>query len=283
VDGPFLGSEALTCGALNRHQLRTRYRVLLPNVYLPCRVQPSLRQRIVGAWLWSDRAGIIAGEAAAAVHGAEWIPDDVPIEVICASSRAPDGVVTRRDALTDGETQVVDCFTVTTPARTAFDVGRRLDRRPAVARLDSLLRATGVNVDDVLRVADQHPGARGLRRLETALELVDPGAQSPQETYLRLVLVDAGLPRPQSQVPVVGRDGVPIAYLDLGWPEHMVAVEYDGDQHRTERVQYVKDIRRIELLERMGWIVIRVVYEDRPADIVRRVRAALDARASSVR
>ena len=63
----------------------------------------------------------------------------------------------------------------------------------------------------------------------------------------------------------------------MGWHDRMVAVEYDGDQHRTDRRQYVKDIRRIEMLERMGWIIVRVVAEDRPADILRRVRAALAA------
>ena len=54
----------------------------------------------------------------------------------------------------------------------------------------------------------------------------------------------------------------------------MVAVEYDGDQHRLDRRQYLKDIRRLELLERLGWLIVRVVAEDRSADIVRRVRSA---------
>jgi hypothetical protein len=31
------------------------------------------------------------------------------------------------------------------------------------------------------------------------------------------------------------------------------------------------------MLERMGWIVVRVIAEDRPAAILRRVRAALAA------
>lgn len=74
---------------------------------------------------------------------------------------------------------------------------------------------------------------------------------------------------------MLGVDGLPLAYLDLGWQERLVAVEYDGDQHRTDRRQYVKDIHRAETLERQGWIVVRVVAEDRPAGIVRRVRAAL--------
>ena len=76
---------------------------------------------------------------------------------------------------------------------------------------------------------------------------------------------------------MLGVDGIPVTYLDLGWEEHMVAVEYDGDQHRTDRRQYVKDIRRIEMLERMGWIIVRVIANDGPAAILRRVRGALAA------
>jgi very-short-patch-repair endonuclease len=67
-------------------------------------------------------------------------------------------------------------------------------------------------------------------------------------------------------------------YLDMGWEDYMVAVEYDGEHHRTDPLQYRKDIRRLEALERMGWIVIRVVAGDDPAAILRRVRLALDSR-----
>lgn len=215
--------------------------------------------------------------AAAALHGAKWVADDVPIELIHLNPRAPRGVLARRGLLTAGETQILAGRAITTPERTAFDIGRRASVRPAVARLDALARATNFKVDEVLRVAKCHPGAPGLRQLETVLELVDPGAESPRESYLRLLLVEAGLPRARTQIPVLDADGLPVAYLDLGWEEHMVAVEYDGEHHRIDRRQYVKDIRRLEMLERMGWIVVRVVAGDHPADIVRRVGAALAA------
>lgn len=169
----------------------------------------------------------------------------------------------------------------TTPERPRFDIGRREPHRVAVARLDALARATGLKCDSVMSIADRHPGARGLRQLEATLELVDAGAQSPRETYLRLLLIQAGLPRPHTQIPVITDEET--YYLDMGWKDAMVAVEYDGEQHRTDLLQYRKDIRRLETLERMGWIVIRVIAGDRPADIVRRVRCALDARKSSVR
>ncbi|MEM6105098.1 hypothetical protein AAHS21_02365 [Mycobacterium sp. 050272] len=271
----FLGSEALASGKLSRHQLRARYRAVLPNVYVGTDVRPTLQQRTAAAWLWSGRRATIAGAAAAALHGAQWIPEDVPVEVVHTNPRAPHGVLTRRGILKDGETQMIAGIPVTTPERTAFDIGRRGAVHSAIARLDALARATGFKIDDVLRVAENHPRSPGLRRLETALELVDPGAQSPRESYLRLLLIDAGLPRPQTQIPVLGVGNLPVAYLDMGWPEWMVAVEYDGDQHRTDRRQYVKDIRRIEMLEEMGWVIVRVVAEDSPAATLQRVRAAI--------
>ena len=100
---------------------------------------------------------------------------------------------------------------------------------------------------------------------------------------MRLLLIKAGLPRPQTQIPVLTSDGYPFAFLDMGWEQWMVAIEYDGDQHRVNRWQYVKDIRRLKQLEDLGWIIIRVVNEDRPADIIARVRAALANRQASLR
>ena len=146
-----------------------------------------------------------------------------------------------------------------------------------MARLDALMRATPFSLEDVLLLAKRYRGARGLRRLRAALPLVDGGAASPKETWLRLILIDAGLPIPATQIPVV--DGYwPVAFLDLGWEQFKVAAEYDGDHHRTDRRQYAKDQRRLRKLEQLGWLVVRVIAEDKPDDIVRRVRAALRRR-----
>ena len=126
--------------------------------------QLSLERRIAAAWLWSGRTATIAGAAAAALHGARWIPDDVPVELFHPNPRAPHGVLTRRGVLLEGETQTVAGLAITTPERTAFDIGRRGAVRSAVVRLDALARATGFKVDDVLRVAKRHPGSPGWRR-----------------------------------------------------------------------------------------------------------------------
>jgi hypothetical protein len=80
---PFIGSEALRQGTVaNKHVLRMRYRWLYPDVYLAGEVPPTLAQRTMGAWLWTRRRGVVAGAAAAAIHGTRWIPDDIPVELI---------------------------------------------------------------------------------------------------------------------------------------------------------------------------------------------------------
>ncbi len=89
---PIVGSEALASGAVSRHQLRTQYQVIFPNVYLSKEATPSLEHRIVAAWLLSHREATIAGTAAAALHRAEWIDDSVCIDVIHRNPRSPRGL-----------------------------------------------------------------------------------------------------------------------------------------------------------------------------------------------
>ncbi len=281
-DEPFIGSEALSTGKLRPHQLRSRYRAVFPNVYVRRDHQLTTRDRAVAAWLWSHRRGVLAGLTAAAWHGSKWVDEHLPVELIWSNARPPRGLRTSDVQLPPEEFHLVAGVPVTTPERTAFDLGRRRAAGIAIAHLDALMRATGVKVDDVAELAARHRGARGLRKLEEALDFVDAGSQSPKETWLRLLLVRAGLPRPATQIPVITADDQ-VFYLDMGWQDLMVAVEYDGEHHRLDRWQYTRDVRRREILERLGWIVIRVLAADRPADIVRRVRDALEFRASSLR
>lgn len=282
IDQPFIGSEALASGILRPHQLRSRFRAVFPNVYVQHGTELTLRQRTVAAWLWSRRQGVIAGLTAAAWHGSKWVDKCVPVELIWSNLRPPRGVRTYDMRLHPAEFRAVAGVPVTNPERTAFDIGRRGAIDIAIAHLDALVQATGVKVRDIAELADLHRGARGLRQLETVLELVDPGAQSPKETWLRLLLVRAGFPRPSTQIPVMNPNDGQRYFLDMGWPDLMIAVEYDGEQHRLDRWQYTKDIRRQEALERLGWIVIRVVAGDQPAQIIRRVRDALEFRRASL-
>ncbi len=277
VDDVFRGSEALRQGKVTRYQLRTDFRPIYPDTYVPRCAAPSLRTRSVAAWLWSGRRGALAGLAAAALHGSSWIDDDEPVEMVWRNPHPPAGVVTRGPRLDGGELARVAGLPVTTPARTAFDLARQRPTGEAVARLDALQRATSFSIEEVQLLVKRHPGARGLRRLRSVLSLVDAGAASPKETWLRLLLINAGLPVPTTQIPVQ-ENWRCIGVLDMGWEKYKVAVEYDGDHHRSDRRQYARDQWRLRKLEQLGWIIVRVIAEDKPDDVVRRVREALHRR-----
>lgn len=274
----FIGSEALADGSVTRHELARWYRPVYPDVHARRGRQLALHDRATGAWLWSKRGGIVTGVAASALHGASWVDADTAIELVYDCTRPPEGIITRNERIAGDEYSWQDGLFLATPARTAFDLGRHLPRGPAIARLDALMRARPFSMEDVLLLAKRYQGARGVKRLKAALPLVDGGAASLRESWLRLLFIDAGLPRPTTQIPIVDEFGHLLRTVDMGWEEFKVVAEYDGDQHRTSRAQYVKDQRVIPAIERLGWIVQRAIKEDHPQYLVRRAWDALVSR-----
>jgi very-short-patch-repair endonuclease len=274
---PFIGTEALTSGDVTRYELRRYYRAIMPNVYLDKRIELSLQQRTVGAWLWSGRDAVVAGLAASALHGAKWIDDDTPVELVWRNARSPHGVVTRDQLLLENEIQRLDGLAVTSPERTAFDIGRRGRLDDAVARLDALAQATDFKVSAVEELVSRHRHTRGLRQLEAVLDLVDAGAESPKETWLRLLAIRADYPRPRTQIPVLSPDGRRWYYLDMGWEDLLLALEYDGDHHRTSRERFAYEIERAEDLQVLGWTVVKAAARHRTATVLQRFQRAWDA------
>lgn len=272
MDDIIVGSEALAAGLVTRQTLRTKYVKVHYNVYARKGLELDAANRARAAWLWSRRTAILVGSSAAAMHGTQYLPDDAPAELGHANQPSPPGIVIHRGTIAADEIclrQSIDC---TTPARTAYDIGRRVSGDTAIIRIDALLNATGCKVKEVARIADRYPGARGIRRLRDAMDLADGGAESPKETELRLLLVRDGLPRPVTQIRVGRRR------IDMGWPEWKVGVEYDGEQHWTNPDDYADDIERLEYLAAQGWIIVRVSARQLRYDrdgILTRVRGAL--------
>lgn len=213
---PSIGSDALAARIVSWYELGRYYTAIMPNVYLDKRITPSLQQRIFAAWLWSGRQAVIAGCAASALHGAKWVNADALVELIYPNARASKGVKARNERLLDGEVKQLFGMNVTSEERTAFDLARRGTLDDSIAKLDALANATDFKVDNVLELASRHRRTRGLRQLGKALDLVDAGAQSPRETWLRLLLINAGFPKPSTQIPVLDVDGYPRYFLDMG-------------------------------------------------------------------
>jgi hypothetical protein len=202
-------------------------------------------------------------------------------ELIHANRHPPAGITVHSETLLPDEASEVGGIVLTTPARTAFDIGRRVSSRlRAVQQLDALANATDVKDVDVEAIMSRHPGARGVVRLRRVLPLVDGGAESPQETRTRLALIKAGMPAPRTQIVVRDEYGEFVARIDMGYEDLRVGIEYDGPQHWTNAGQRDRDIDRYSALLDLGWVIVRVSSEllrFRQATLIARVAAAMRA------
>lgn len=273
---PVIGTEAVADGIVTSHGLRRRYRPIYPNVHAP-EGNLTLRDRTIGAWLWSQRTGIITGLAAAALHGSRWVDDDIDIELIFNCTRPPRGIIARNERIGSDEWQQLAGMPVATPARAAFDLGR-FRTHDALGRLDALMRVQPYSVDDVMLLTKRYKGARGVARLKAVLPFVDGGSMSLPESWWRKLVIDAGFPVPTTQIPVFDEHGLPLRVLDFGWENFKVALEYDGDQHQSDRAQYLKDRRVLPMLAQLGWHVRTVVKEDNPVHVIEELRDAMTRR-----
>jgi hypothetical protein len=278
---PFLGSEVLAAKALPERALRALYEPVYPGVYIPGCIDLTAGQRAEAAWLWSRRKAAVSGHSAAALLGAKWVDATLNAELTHANRHPPAGITVHSEALLPDEITKVGGIVVTSPARTAFDIGRRVGNRlRAVQQLDALANATDVKSVDVEAIVSRYPGARGIVRLRGVLPLVDGGAESPQETRTRLALIDAGMPAPQTQIVVRDGYGEFVARIDMGYDDLRVGIEYDGAQHWTSADQRDRDIDRSSALLDLGWVIVRVSSEllrYRQATFIARVAAAMQA------
>jgi hypothetical protein len=266
---PFIGSEAVASGDVTPYALRSRHVAIYPDVHVSSDAQITAAVLARAAWLWSGRQGVVAGQSAAAMHGAKWTDERRPAELLWSNRRPPNKIRTWSDRYSDDEIELIDGVLVTTPARTALDIACRYPLVRAVAAVDSLARATHLEITDAVHLADRYRGRRGIKRARRVLDLVDPGAESPQETWLRL----------KTQIPVRDEFGVLVAVFDLGWEDKMIAMDYEGEHHRINRRVFNHDIRKAETVAESGWTDIRVTAEDSEGGVIRRLSAAWARRA----
>ena len=131
--------------------------------------------------------------------------------------------------------------------------------------------------------AGQHRvlASRGAARARSALRDVRVGAESPMETRLRLLLMRSGLPEPQLNPAVTA--GGRVLHPDILYPAWRVAIEYEGDHHRTDDRQWRDDILRAEWFAHGGWHVVRVTKHDllkEPEQLLARVCRTLARRSA---
>jgi hypothetical protein len=172
---------------------------------------------------------------------------------------------------------------ITSAPQTWLQVAHRLNRNSLVGLGDAMTRRKNpaTTADALSSLMRGTFKMKGLTLCREAIELVRPGTDSSMETDLRLLMIDAGLPEPVVNVPALDDEGQFLALPDLSYPHLKVAIEYDGDHHRTDPATWRRDVERRQRLEDAGWLIITATADDvirHPERLLRRVRTAITNR-----
>ena len=224
---------------------------------------------------------VLSHEEAARYHGIPLVGDTgtrrVTVPRNHSGRRVPGWQVARADVPVVHRVVAPDGRVLTGMLRTVLDLSRVLPTAHAVAAADHTI-AKGLLAITVLTLHLGSARGRGAAALRTGGGLVEAGAGSVMESLVRVLLVQAGLPRPRSQYQVCERDGTLIAKVDFAWVAERLVLECDGFAFHSDREAYRRDRQRMNELERHGWRVLRVTWEDvvgRPDYIVALVRECL--------
>lgn len=274
---PFRGVR--TVGEQDPHDITARCRAAALFVPPPAAFSHVTALRLLGVevpWRMERRPG-----------SSVTAPDDVePLHVVAPrraqrSTRA--GIVWHFCGQSNLTTVLHHGLLVTSAAQTWLHLSHRLTIDELVVLGDAMLRRKGAatNLADLRTLTDSTHKMKGLTKARAALDLVQPGTDSSMETRARLLLVHAGLPCPVVNRAAIDDQGRFLALPDMSYPERRIAIEYDGDVHRTDPATWRRDVERRQRLEAAGWIIITATADDvlrHPERFVARVRAALQKR-----
>ena len=274
----FRGTTAVRSGLLTPNQLRgPAWRRLFPDVYVDARVVVTHTLSALAAARLVIPGSVISGRSAAVLWGVDLAGADEDVELSVPPGRHPvrtGGLRVRRCVLPLEHIRRRSGAFVTSPEATAVRLAGLLPQDEAVCALDQLIHTGVVDLGSIRSLVAGASGA-GSARARVACGLADGCAESPQETRLRLLIGRSQLPAPIAQYRIA-KDGRFVARVDFAWPDHKVALEYDGLWH-AEDGQFAKDRERLNLLRGAGWTVVFVTAADlhQPERLIARIAAAL--------
>lgn len=241
-----------------------RWRPVFTGAYRLDAAEPDARLLLAAAALSIGRPVPACLHTAAALHGFGVLDD--PVTHVAVDPGSPClrrvGLWPHQLVLGPRDLTSLWCGAVTTTAaRTAIDLARTLPRLDVLPVLDAALESGTCTPDSLARELTRHVGMRGVRQARELLPLACTGPDSPQESRMRLHCHDAGLPAPAVQLPVLDRRGRPHRWLDLGWEEVKVGLEYDGETAHGEDRRH-RDRRRHNVLEDDGWAMFYATDHD---------------------
>lgn len=278
----FTRQQALRAGLTDKQLSGSEWRRLLRGVYADSGMKFDHGLRLAAASRILPRHAAIAGPSAAWVHGCTLASPEEPIHVLVPRSQLFGPIQSVRvhtscHAILSGDVRPTQGRFVTSPLRTAWDLGCWMPLKHSVPYLDVMLRNGIISRESLVRSVQDRPSIRGSAAAFTAVRLADGRAESFAESSLRAQLHEAKLPEPEIQY-VLRVDGVFVARLDFAWPTKRVALEYEGSYHATAS-QMPADRERLSRIAAAGWRVVfatgKHVYGSAMPELVETLRSIL--------
>jgi hypothetical protein len=174
-----------------------------------------------------------------------------------------------------------DAIPITTVAMTLVDLSNRYTERALQQAVDDALRGHLLRLPHLRACVDRLHSyrRRGLGTIDALLERRGPGfhpGDSGSEVRVIEVLVAAGLPAPVQQHKVVINGE--LFRLDLSYPKLKIDIEYLGYEVHIGEAAFHRDRHRATELRLMGWLVVELTRESSDAQIVSKVRRAVELR-----
>lgn len=266
--GVFSRQQALTSGMSSgaiRHRVRTgRWLIHHPRIYVGAGTPITCHTKLMSASLWAGEQSTISHRSAAFL----WQLDGISGKVVELSTvkhirSQPEMIVHRVAALPRWEIATLNSIRCTRPSRTLIDLASIVDERSLELAMEDCLRRrlTAVPVLRQTLIDIGTRGRTGTRMLARLLEKRVDRTDSALEVDLARLIRDSGLPPPVAQYRI-SQDGRVVARPDFAYPSAKVAVEAHSFRWHSSRERWVADVRRIERLNGLGWIVLHVTHDD---------------------
>lgn len=276
TDGPFTYAQALDAG-VPRDELVELCEAgglvrASKGLYVPARLADDVDVRAAAVGLVLPPGAAVARETAAWLLGVDVRPPHRWSEPPLLECLVPAGVTPPRrpdlrafsSDLPSDDVVLVRGVPCTSPLRTIVDLARYRAEYVGLGAVDAFLHRGLTTKEDLLAAVEPLHGRRFAARARRVIDLSEPATESPGESWLRLRLVEAGLPRPQVQISLRDERGVEVYRLDNGYPEEKAGLEYDGIEfHLRTSAQAERDAaRREDIRRRFGWRVVGFTVGD---------------------
>jgi len=201
------------------------------------------------------------------------------------SDYARTGVVCHMADLPDEHMTKLYGIPATTAARTVVDIARTASFTEGVVVADSALYERHTSKTELRRVLLRCDRWPGISRARQVVEFANGLAESAFESCARVVFHEQGLPPPELQVHISGRDRTVIARVDFFWRQHRVIAEADGLLKYDDGQRAIAELKRDRLLREAGYEVIHFTWQELfgdPARVAGRIREAFGRYGSRV-